>query len=151
MSTSNRDSSKQDGPETPLFSGYSKADRVVTLGEYRQVYNRGFHSSSPAFGCYVLQNRSRHRLGLSVSRKYGNSPERNRVKRLLREAFRRVRHEMPQPLDVIMVPRRAAKGLSLIAVEQEMAALVSRALQRRERRKKPGRRKSGGKNARARK
>ena len=42
-------------------------------------------------------------------------------------------------------------GLSLIAVEQEMAALVSRALQRRERRKKPGRRKSGGKNTRARK
>jgi hypothetical protein len=56
---------------------------------------------------------------------------------------------MPQPLDIIMVPRRAAKGLSLIAVEQEMSTLVSRALQRRERRKKPGRRKSGGKNTRA--
>jgi len=145
MPSSNQHTDTENTGQSRPFSGYSKADRVVTLGEYRHVYNRGFHASSSAFGCYVLLRGPRHRLGLSVSRKYGNSPERNRVKRLLREAFRRARNTMPRPLDVIMVPRRAAKGLSLEAVERELTELVDRALRRRERRKKPGRRKSDGK------
>ena len=53
--------------------------------------------------------------------------------------------EKDRALDVIMVPRRAAKGLSLEAVERELTELVRRALQRRERRKKPDRRKPKGK------
>ena len=115
--------------------GYSKADRVVHLGEYRRVYNRGFHSSSSAFGCYVLPRRGpQRRLGLSVSRKYGNSPERNRIKRLLREAFRRVRDGLPEPLDLVLVARRGAHGLSLGDVATEMDALVRRALNDRRRR-----------------
>ena len=45
------------------------------------------------------------RLGLSVSRKVGGAVARNRVKRLLREAFRAVQHGLPSGLDLVVVAR----------------------------------------------
>jgi len=46
------------------------------------------------------------RLGLSVSRKYGGAVQRNRLRRLYREAFRLTRHEMPVGLDLVLIPRK---------------------------------------------
>lgn len=46
------------------------------------------------------------RLGLSVSRKVGNAIERNRWKRLIREAFRLSRSSLPEGIDLVVIPRK---------------------------------------------
>jgi ribonuclease P protein component len=46
------------------------------------------------------------RLGLSVSRKVGGAVQRNRLKRMLREAFRHLAPELPAGMDLVIVARR---------------------------------------------
>jgi len=47
-----------------------------------------------------------NRLGLSVSRKHGSAVYRNQKRRRIREAFRRLQHDLPQSYDLVVVPRQ---------------------------------------------
>ena len=61
------------------------------------------------------------RLGVTVSSRVGNSPVRNRIKRLMREVFRRHREALSPPSDVVIIARPGADNLTYAHAATEFA------------------------------
>ena len=68
------------------------------------------------------------RLGITVSRKVGKAVVRNRVKRLVREAFRRNREALPTGLDLVFVARAGKPATEHAAVVAEMREAATRVM-----------------------
>src|SRR3954468_13367860 len=76
-------------------------------GDFRRVYDCRRSVADSWLIVYRAANGLPYlRLGLSVSRKYGKAVQRNRLRRLYREAFRLTREQMPIGLDLILIPRK---------------------------------------------
>lgn len=83
---------------------FPRSHRLKLPSEFSAVYAARVREGRGPLLVYALPNGLGHsRLGLSVSRKVGVAPRRNRIKRLLREAYRQSRHELPSGYDWVVV------------------------------------------------
>jgi len=60
------------------------------------------------------------RLGITTSRKVGGAPTRNRIRRFVREFFRRHRVDLTPPRDVLVIARPSAAGIGYADVDHEL-------------------------------
>lgn len=105
-----------------------KSDRIKKGWEFDRVYQNGRKYVNKQFVVYVLDNDTeRTRLGVTVSKKVGNSVKRNRVKRLIRESFRLSKEQLATGNDIVVVARKYAYGLSFMQAKRSLMNLWKRA------------------------
>lgn len=117
--------------------------RLRTQHDFRAVYQRGQRAGGQWLTVVALRRRPRageappteSRLGVSVSKDHGGAVRRNKLKRLLREAFRLERHLLPAGVDVVLIPRQRPEDFPLAELRAEVARLVPKALQGGDRRR----------------
>lgn len=113
-------------PESPKPSlRFRKAEHLRRPSEFKRVYDRRRSVSDGWLIVYGCENGLPHlRLGLSVSRKVGGAVKRNRFRRLMREAFRLSRAEMPGGLDLVLIPR-SPREPTLADLRKSLPGLVT--------------------------
>ena len=97
--------------------------------DFQQVYKRGTSKANRYLVMYVLENHDRHmenRLGISVSKKVGNSVVRHRLTRLIRESYRLNEMEFDNSLDIVVVARPQAKDRSYQEIESALMHLAEK-------------------------
>jgi len=90
--------------------------RLSRSAEFERVYRQGRSKGNRFLVLYAFPREEGAdggpRLGLSVSKRVGGAVERNRVKRVLREAFWAEAERLPEGSDYVVVARPDARGLA---------------------------------------
>ena len=93
--------------------------------EFRRVYTTGKSRANRHLVMYLLGNGTdRNRIGISASKKIGNSVVRHRMVRLVREAFRLHVQETKKGYDIVVVVRQTAVGQTYREIEQAYLHLL---------------------------
>ena len=92
--------------------------------DFQQVYKTGKSYANKYLVMYVSKNQlPGNRLGISVSKKVGNSVVRHRVKRLIKESYRLQENIFNSGLDIVVIARNNAAGFTYQEAESALLHL----------------------------
>lgn len=87
------------------------AESLKKNQDFQKVYRNGKSYANKYLVMYVLENDlQKNRIGVSVSKKVGNSVVRHRLARLIRESFRLNGDKFQSGLDIVVIARNTARG-----------------------------------------
>ena len=107
-----------------------RGQRLRNSRDYRRLSRVGRRWASQNFVVLVLPRGTEagdgaRRLGVTVSRRVGGAVVRNRVKRHIREWFRRRREILDPGIDIVVIARASAASLRGSAIDRELSELLA--------------------------
>ncbi|MGD0016088.1 MAG: ribonuclease P protein component [Verrucomicrobiia bacterium] len=112
---------------------FPKSERLQYGHQFRQIYERGRKVEGRLLALYLLDEPSAkpapsgRAVGVVTGRKLGGAVQRNRARRLLREAYRLNKHKLKPNIQIVMVARYGIRGKRLPDVEAELLGLFGTA------------------------
>ena len=104
------------------------SDSMKKTDEFRNCYENGKSYANKFIVVYVWKNRgSNNKVGISCSKKIGNSIVRHRFARLVREAYRLHENVFNSGLDIVVVARACARDASFFEIEESLLSLAGKA------------------------
>lgn len=99
--------------------------RLRESTDFQRVYNaqEALHGPNVVV-FYCINGLPVARMGVSVGRKHGNAVKRNRIKRVLREAFRQAKESLPCGYDYVLIPRRGVREYKTVDVRASLEFLA---------------------------
>ncbi len=110
-------------------AGFPRSSRLKKRADFMRVYTHGRQTVGKYFALRIMHTGQEGRIGIVVSRRYGNAVARNRIKRLLREAYRRNRVSF-SGIDMVVIPLPRCKGQDLTTIARALRREVTAALAR---------------------
>ena len=78
--------------------------RLKKQADFQKLFHKGKRAHSPSV-TVLYRPSERMRMGISIGKKHGKSVKRNRIKRLLREAFRAIEPQCKGQYSIVLVPK----------------------------------------------
>ena len=104
---------------------YKFSESLKNYFDFQNVYRNGKSYANKYLVMYVLENNlNKNRLGISVSKKVGNSVVRHKVTRLIRESYRLHENIFNSGLDIVVIARNSASNVSYWEIESALLHLA---------------------------
>jgi|SRR5579862_443752 len=117
-------------PQTPVRvnKSFPKSARVLHRSHFLNLLKQGHRFQGNEVRVeYRRQPRGlAPKLGITVSRRYGKSHDRNRFKRIVREAFRELYSSMPADLELHISPKKNHPELTMLAILSDLKDLLNK-------------------------
>lgn len=119
---------RQKAPHPRLSRSFPKTSRLLCSQEFKLVCREGRRYFTPSLNFIYTTSKQNFspKLGLSVSRKAGNSVHRNYFKRIIRELFRTHSSLLPPGLQFQISPRKKVKDISFAEIQLEFETFLKK-------------------------
>ena len=98
--------------------------RLKKQSDFQKLFSKGRRAFSPSLTMIYVPAKET-RMGISVGKRHGKSVMRNRIKRLLREAFRSCKEEMRGAYSIVLVPK-VREEYSLRTFEKHLKCMIKK-------------------------
>lgn len=107
---------------------FPKTEHLLKRWEFQRIFSENKKYTGRYLTLHTLLNQPNRKVGILVSRKIGIAVKRNRIKRLIREAYRLNKHLLPNNIHLIITPRHDISKLTYKDIEEDLLEIYNHLL-----------------------